>query len=109
MGAFFTFLHWAHCSLCLQRVGIDLRSLFLSFFFPLQCFLCLIGQPISGGSQNSGEFVFLAVKVLCWVISSGAGLRHEDRGLHEDTYMQAPIERRRVNNAFCPRRLSTDD
>lgn len=98
-----------HIAACACSVLALICALFFFSFFSLQCFLCLIGQPISGGSQNSGEFVFLAVKVLCWVISSGAGPRHEDRALHKDTSMQAPNERRRVNNAFCPRRLSTDD
>lgn len=82
-------------------------SLFFQFFS--QCFLCLTGQPISGGSQNSREFVFLVIKVLCWVISSEAGPQYKGWAAHEDTYMHTPNKRGRTSTAFCPRPRSTDD
>lgn len=58
----------------------------------LQSFLCLTGQPISGGSQNSGEFVFLVIKVLCWVISS-----MQDRSTRGEQYTEIHTCTRRIS------------
>lgn len=100
MGAFFTYFRnsniFSAVLFCLQCFGVDS---FLFFFHFFHRFLFLTGQPISGGSQNSGEFVFLVIKVLCWVISGEAEPQHKEWAVHENTYMHT--HRRGVGDPHC--------